>query len=273
MMLIRHHMIAASCFGLAALAGCRPAAQPAAPAATGQEAAATFGASQVAPRVVDSQAVRILRRSMDYLNGLQRFSAKTQILTEDQLNTGNRVDYESWGSMTIERPNKLRGERHGVGFQQTLLFDGATLTLYDAARQVYASKPAPGTIPGMFQLAYDSLGLSVPISDLVWPDVFPLLMQGVTLARVMDKEIIGGVTCDHLVFSRPDVDFQIWIPDAGDPLPMKYIVTDPATPALLSIVTTLSDWKVNQHVPAATFTFAPPKGAQPVPFLNPDTGI
>jgi hypothetical protein len=273
MMKIRHHMIAASCFGLAALAGCRPAAQPAAPAATGQEAAATFGASQVAPRVVDSQAVQILRRSMDYLNGLQRFSAKTQILTEDQLNTGNRVDYESWGSMTVERPDKLRGERHGVGFQQTLLYDGTNLTLYDATRQVYATKPAPGMIPGMFQLAYDSLGLSVPISDLVWPDVFPLLVQGVTLARVMDKEIIGGVICDHLVFSRPDVDFQIWIPDAGDPLPMKYIVTDPATPAMLSIVTTLSDWKVNQHVPAATFTFVPPKGAQPVPFLNPDTGI
>ena len=100
-----------------------------------------------------------------------------------------------------------------------------------------------------------------------------MLVQNVTLARVMDKEIIGGVTCDHLVFSRPDVDFQIWIPDTGDPLPMKYIVTDPATPALLSIVTTLSDWKVNQRVPAAVFTFVPPKGSQPVPFLNPDTGI
>ena len=263
-MRIRQHGIAAACCAVAALGACRPAAQaPANAAGAGEEFAATMGAGQLAPHIVDSQAVQILRRSMDYLNGLERFAVTTQILTEDQLDTGNRVDYESRGSVTVERPNKVRGERHGVGFQQTLFFDGTTLTLYDAARRVYASKPAPGTIPGMFQLAYDSLGLSVPISDLIWPDVFPMLVQNVTLARVMDKEIIGGVTCDHLVFSRPDVDFQIWIPDTGDPLPMKYIVTDPATPALLSIVTTLSDWKVNQRVPPPCSRSCPRRGRSP----------
>lgn len=272
MMHPRYHRIAAACVTLAALAACQPAGKTAeTPMAADQGVAATAGANQFAPHVVDSQAVQILRRSMDYLSGLQRFSAKTQLVTEDLLDTGTRVDYVAYGSLTVERPNKLRAERHSASFQQVLFYDGTTLTLYDAVRRAYATKPAPGTIPGMFELAYDSLGLEVPVSDLLWPDVFPLMMQDVTMARVMDKELIDGVICDHLVFSRPQVEFQIWIPDAGAPLPRKYIVSDPATPALLSVAVTLSDWKVNPRVSADLFVFTPPTGAQEVPFLNPET--
>ncbi len=263
---------AAVLVAMVALAACRPAGQtPTTEATAGQELAATEGANQFAPQVVDSQAVEILRRSMDYLNGLQRFSVKTEIVTEDLLDTGDRVDYVAWGSVTVERPNKLRGERHGVGFRQTLYFDGSTMTLADSARNVYATKAAPGGIPDMFQMAYDSLDLAVPISDLVWPDVFPLLMEDVSLARVVGKEVIDGVICDHLVFSRPQVEFQIWIPDAGAPLPRKYLVSDRATPAMLTMGAILSDWKVNPRLSPDLFAFTPPKGAQEVPFLNPET--
>ena len=256
---------------LVALTACQPAGQDTGASGAASDAALALSATPDVPLTVDSQAVQILRRSMDYLNGLQRFSSKTQVLTEDLLENGHRVDYESRGSMAIERPNRLRGERHGPGFAQTLYYDGSTLVLYDAVRQAYASEPAPGTIPGMFQMAYDSLGLEVPISDLIWPDVFPLLMQNVRMAVMVDQEIIDGVLCDHLVFSRTDADFQIWIPAAGAPLPRKYIVTDTSTPALLSIITNISDWKTDPRVPADYFTFVPPSGAQSVPFLNPVT--
>jgi len=273
MMSRRHGRRSAAWIALVVLAACRPDGQTASvPGAPDANDALAVSATPAAALVVDSQAVKILRRSMDYLNDLQRFSAKTRILTEDLLDTGHRVDFEAMGGVTVERPNKLRGERHGAGFAQTLYFDGSTMTLYDAVRKAYASKPAPGDIPAMFQLAYDSLGLSIPISDLVWPNAFPLLMQGVVMATVVNQEIIDGVLCDHLVFSRMDVDFQIWIPASGPPLPRKFIVTDTSTPALLSIVTTISDWKVDPRVPASAFTFVPPKGATAVPFLAPETG-
>jgi hypothetical protein len=254
---------------LVVLAACRPDAQT--PNAPGSTDALAVSATPTVALVVDSQAVQTLRRSMDYLNGLQRFSAKTRIFTEDLLDTGHRVDFEAMGGMTVERPNKLVAERHGAGYHQAAYFDGSTLTLYDSVRKVYASKPAPGDFPAMFQLAYDSLGLSVPSSDLIWPNVFPLMMKDVVMAAVMDQEIIDGVLCDHLLFSRTDVDFQIWIPVSGEPWPRKYIVTDTSTPALLSIVTTISDWKANPRVSAGLFTFVPPTGVQAVPFLNPET--
>jgi hypothetical protein len=229
-------------------------------------AAVQSAAAMPAP-VVDSEAVRLLQASLDYLGNLPQFSVQVTNVREDLLDSGQRVDLVKTATATVSRPDKIRGSRLGAGVEQDLIYDGQTLTLYNPPERVYASVPAPPTIPEMFQFASDSLGLYIPITDLVWPDVFPLMMEDVTLAMVVDQELIGGVVCNHLLFSRPGVDFQIWIPAAGRPLPLKYIVTDPSTPARLSIISTLSDWNVNPVFAPGHFTFVPPAGTQAVPFL------
>lgn len=57
---------------------------------------------------VDPEAVELLRTTMDYLAGLERFSAHVWNLREDLLDSGQRVDLESSGGVTVVRPNKLR---------------------------------------------------------------------------------------------------------------------------------------------------------------------
>jgi len=113
----------------------------------------------------------------------------------------------------------------------------------------------------------DSLDLFIPIADLVYSNTYPLLMQDVTSATVVGKAVIGGVKCDHLLFSRPGVDFQVWVADGGKPLPYKYVVTDTGYPDLLSISTVLSDWNMAPGVPDSRFAFVPPKGVKPITFM------
>ena len=224
--------------------------------------------AQTRAPAVDSQALRILRRSTDYLSGQRQFSVRAHSMREDLLDTGNRVDFEVSVAVTIRRPNKYRSERQDARNHQVFYYDGTTLTMYDAQHRVYAAVPAPGTIEGMLQFAHDSLGFNIPVTDLLWRDVFPLLTQDVTRAMVVGKEVIGGVSCDHLLFSRPDVDFQIWVADSGPPLPFKYVVTDTGTPALLSMVSLMSDWNFAPAAPDAWFTFVPPRGTAAIPFLR-----
>jgi hypothetical protein len=88
---------------------------------------------------------------------------------------------------------------------------------------------------------------------------------------VVGKAVIGGVKCDHLVFSRPGVYFQVWVADDGEPLPRKYVVTDTGTPERLSITTVISDWNVAPAVADARFTFVPPEGTKPIPFMPLET--
>jgi hypothetical protein len=217
---------------------------------------------------VDPSATQILKRMTDYLGSLKQFSVHTQNDIEDVLDSGQRVDLDVSASVIVSRPNKLRAERKGDLIDQIFYYDGKTLTLYNPSDKVYATEPAPGTIEGMLDFARESLGLVVPAADLVYGNAFPLLMQDVTVAVVVGKAVIGGVKCDHLLFSRPGVDFQVWVADSGRPLPYKYVVTDTGTPARLSIITVMRNWNVAAAGADAQFTFVPPQGTKGIIFMR-----
>ena len=216
---------------------------------------------------VDPAATKILQRMTDYLGSLKQFSVQTQNTLEDLLASGHRVDFDVSAQVIVSRPNKLHAERKGDLLDQTFYYDGKTLTLYNPSDKVYATAPAPDTIEGVLDYARDALGLTVPVADLVYRNAFPLLMQDVTLAQVVGKAIIGGARCDHLVFSRPGVDFQVWVADGDQPLPYKYVVTDTGMPGRLSVTTVMSNWNVAPAVVDSRFTFVVPQGTTLITFM------
>jgi len=222
---------------------------------------------RAASPAIDPAATEILKRMTAYLGSLKQFSVQTQNTLEDMLATGHRIDLDISAEVTISRPNKLRSERKGDMVNQIFYYDGKTLTLYNPADNVYATKPVPDSFEGLFKYMYESLGFGVPVSDLVYSDAYPLLMQDVNYAAVIDKAFIGGIKCDHLLFSRPGVDFQIWVSEGARPLPLKYVVTDTTTSGLLSVSTLMSGWNVEPVVDDGQFTFVPPKGSQEIDFM------
>jgi hypothetical protein len=220
---------------------------------------------------VDPAATQILKRMTDYIGSLKQFSVHTETTLEDVLDSGHRVDLGVSANVIISRPNKLHAERRGDLIDQFFYYDGKTLTLYNPSDKVYATEPAPGTIEEMLDFARESLGLTVPVADLVYRNAFSLLMQDVTIAMVVGKAVIGGVKCDHLLFSRPGVDFQVWVADSGQPLPYKYVVTDTGNPGRLSISTVMSDWNVAPAAADARFTFVPSQGSKAITFIRSET--
>ena len=216
---------------------------------------------------VDPTATQILQKMTAYLGGLKQFSVHTQTTLEDLLESGHRVDFDVSADVIISRPNKLHAERRGDQVDQTFYYDGKTLTLHNPSDRVYATEPAPGTIEEMLDYVRESLGLIVPVADLVYRNAFPLLMQEVSMAVVIRKATIEGVRCDHLLFSRPGVDFQVWVADSGPPLPYKYIVTDTGLFAWMSISTVMSNWNMKSSLDDARFTFVPPEDASLIGFM------
>ena len=203
------------------------------------------------------------------MDGLQQFSVKTQNTIEDVYGSGHRIDRDLAASVTVKRPNKLLAVRTGEVMNQRFFYDGKTLTLYNPSVKVYGSKPAPPTIEKMIDFARETVGILLPAADLLYRNAFPLLMQDVTLAAVVGKAVIGGVRCDHLLFSRPGADFQVWVAEGQRPFPHKYVVTE--TPSMLAITTVLSDWNLAPDVNDARFNFVPPKGTQAISFMPLET--
>ena len=215
---------------------------------------------------VDPAAVQKFKRMGEHLDGLQQFSVNTQSIIEEMRFSGHRVDYDLAASVTVKRPNKLSAVRTGELMNERLYYDGKTLTLYDPSKKVYSTDKAPATIEKMIDIARETAGVLLPAADLVYRGAYSLMMQDVTLAKVVGRAVVGGVKCDHLLFSRPGVDFQIWIAEGKRPWPCKYVVTEMDTPEKLSITTFLSNWNTNPDVHSARFEFVPPKGVHAVPF-------
>ena len=159
---------------------------------------------------VDPAAVQVLKRMTDYLDGLPQFSVNIQAIIEELHVSGHRVDYDLSVDVTVKRPNKLRALRGGYS-NQRIYYDGKTVTVYNPKEKVYATKEAPDTIENMITLARETLGMTLPAVDLLYRNAFPLLMQDVTLAVVVGKTAVRGVRYDHLLFSRPGVDFQVFV--------------------------------------------------------------
>ena len=221
--------------------------------------------------VVDPAAAKMLKQMTDHIGSLKQFSVHSQNTLEDVLESGQRIDEDISASVTISRPNKLRGERLGGLLNQQFYYDGKNLTLYNPSDKVYATESAPATIEGMLDFIHQSLGLIIPASDFIYPNAYALLMQDVTSAIVVGKSVINGNICNHLAFSRPAVDFQVWVAEKGEPLPCKYVVTDTSTAELLSISSVLSDWNFAPEINETTFSFAPAKGDLQIKFLPANT--
>lgn len=217
--------------------------------------------------VIEPAAVQTLKRMTDYLSGLEKFSVRVQNTLEDLLTNGQRIDFDFATQALVRRPDRLYVMRVGELVDQDFYYDGESLTLYNANDGVYASEPAPGTIEEMLDFAREQLALVTPATDLMYRNAFAIIMNGVTSGGVYGKAMIGGNICTHLLFSRPDVDIQVWVADGDQPLPCKYVVTDKSTPQLISTVSVMSDWNLSPSVPESQFEFVPPEGAKRIIFV------
>ena len=219
---------------------------------------------------VDPKAMATLKSMSDALAGLDKFSYRVVNMREDLTKSGHRVDYEVASRVTVDRPNKIKVVRQGHLVDQQVYYNGKTLTIYSPAKKIYSTVDVPDTIDGTVKLAREKLGIGYPGADLMYSDTFPLLTKGVTSATLIGKEMIAGIRCDHLLFTLPGVDFQVWIADRGDRLPFKYIVTDTGTPQLLSVVAVFDSWDLLPKVSDADFEFVAPSGGRALPLRTVD---
>jgi len=226
-------------------------------------------ASWAQSTAVDPYAVYTLHKMTAYVGGLEKFSLHTENTLEEVFDSGQRIDFDISANMIVKRPNKLYSERVGEETGQAFFYDGATLTMLveSPSEVIYASLPAPGTIEELIDYARESLGIVLPVSDLVYRNAQSILMDGVTSAMYMGETQIGEMTCSHLAFRRADIDFQVWVSTGEQPLPCKYVVTDTSTPALVSIVTVMSDWHVTPTAADNAFLYVPSEEAKPTVFL------
>jgi hypothetical protein len=224
-------------------------------------------AAQAQSAGVAPEAKQILKASTDFLASQQRFTADTRNTLEIVLKSGQKIEFNSTGRQSVQRPNKLRAERTGDLVEQVFVYDGQSLTLYNPQDKIYAQVAAPGTLEDMLDFARTKLDIVAPAGDLVYKNAYDILMDGVTDGIVVGKAVIEGILCDHLAFRAPQVDWQIWIQQGAQPLPRKIVITTLDLPNAPQFAITVTKWNLQPIFDAQTFTFMPQAGMKQIDFL------
>jgi hypothetical protein len=224
-------------------------------------------AAQAQSAGIAPEAKQILKASTDFLASQQRFTADTRNTLEIVLKSGQKIEFNSTGRQSIQRPNKLRAERTGDLIDQVFVYDGQSLTLSNPQQNIFAQVAAPGTLEEMLDFARTKLDIVAPAGDLIYKNAYDILMDGVTEGIVVGKAVIEGVLCDHLAFRAPELDWQIWIQQGAQPLPRKIVITTLDLPNAPQFGITVTQWNLQPAFDAQTFKFTPQAGMKQVDFL------
>lgn len=216
---------------------------------------------------IDPDALQVLKGMTDYLAGLEAFSLHTENTYEDVLETGQKFQFAFSSDAVVQRPDKLLVERTDGMTDHLVLYDGETLSTYHVEDGFYATVSAPDNLDDTLHFARDVLGLVPPAGDMMFTNAFELLTANITSGIVVGQAVVGGVMCNHLAFTSPYVDWQVWVADGDAPLPYKYILTTKDDPAQPQFVTWMSDWEVVLEHADGTFVFEAPASAVEVDFI------
>jgi hypothetical protein len=211
-----------------------------------------------------TEAKAAFKAMSDFLVAQQAASAKydatLEILTADLL----KVGLASSGTLSFQRPDKIRMTRTGGLADVELAFDGKELSAYGKNLNVYGKLPLKGTLDDVVDTLRAEYGLEIPAADLLSSDPNGVMMENVTDARALGEGMIHGQMCDHLAFRTDDVDWQIWIAQGDKPFPCRFTITSKMTVQAPSYSIDFTDWKSGKDVAADDYQLKPAAGAKEI---------
>jgi len=148
-----------------------------------------------------------------------------------------------------------------------LLYDGKELTVATPSRNVYARTQQPGTIDDAINYILSDLGMKVPVSALLQSTAAKELDRKTQSIGYVEKTSIFGTPAHHLAGRTASVDYQIWIADGDQPLPLRLVLTYRKEKGQPQFRAQFSDWNLAAELPAALFLFVPSEGMHKIAFL------
>jgi hypothetical protein len=217
--------------------------------------------SAIAAQGIDADADKILKNMSSYMAKLPAFSLRADIDNEIITNDGQKLQFSSFSTMSLQRSGKYQVERKGMFADAELIYDGQTLSIYGKNLNAYAQIKVSGTTDDAIRAVEQSTGLSTPGADLLFSNPYATLSDGVVRGVYLGTTLIDEVECHHLAFREDKVDWQLWVKAGNEPLPMKYVITNKWVTGAPQYSVRLQQWNTKPRFKPGQFVFTAPKGA------------
>lgn len=224
-------------------------------------------------RADEAYAKSQLKAMSDYMAAQKTVSfaydATLEVVTKDH----QKLALASSGTVTLQRPDKIRAARSGGFADVETVFDGKTLTLLGKRANLYTQITIPGTLDHLVDELKDKYNRPLPAADLLMSNAYDQLMPDVVDVKDLGSGVIGGAECDHFAFRAKEVDWQIWIAQGERPYPCRYVITSKLVADGPQYSIQIRDWKTGKKVASDDFSFKIPKNAKKIDLKDlPDIG-
>ena len=218
---------------------------------------------------IDSDALGILMRMADALAQAKGFTVTIRSNYDVVQDTGEKIEFGERRMVTLSRPNALKVESQDSAGKKTIVtYDGKAITVYTPADNVYGEVEKAGSVDDAVHYLVQDLQTRLPLALLLVTTLPDELDQRLVALDYVERDVLTPVPTDHLVGQTDEVDFQVWIPAEGPPLPQRITITYKNDDGEPQFRADLTDWVLNPDVSAAQLAFRPPDGAERIPFLT-----
>jgi hypothetical protein len=152
--------------------------------------------------------------------------------------------------------------------QATRLRDGVGITLVLHEAKVFGQGRAPETLDKALDALDERYGISAPFADYAYSSPAKALLTSATTGGWVKREDDEGVETDHLSFKDTGVQFDLWIPTKGDPLPRRASTTFESDKRLKRVDTTFRGWDLAPTLTDEQFKPTVPAGYEGVALLQ-----
>lgn len=212
----------------------------------------------------DESAMSLFKEMSDYLTAQKSISTNYDATLEIVTGELQKVSLASSGSLTANRPDKVKMTRTGL-VDVEMVFNGKKLSFYGKNLNVFTSAEFEGTIDDLIDTLRLDYGMDIPAADLLSTTPYEIMTADVIDAKSMGSGVIRGQYCSHLLFRTPQVDWEIWVSEGEQPYPCRFTITSKMMAMAPSYTIEFTDWKTGADVAAADFTLKTDPDAKEVP--------
>jgi hypothetical protein len=214
---------------------------------------------------IDPSAIAALKKMGTFLRNLQTLEVRSEMTTDDVLDSGQKVELQGTVDMKVRRPNRMAVDVRSDRKNERIFYDGTTFTVFQPTAGYYASFPAPSTLGELVDALEQKYGLDLPLADLFRLGTNEGQIAEIRGASLVGESTVKGSACSHYAFHQADVDWELWIQEGAQPLPRKLVITtttEKTQPQHTSVMT----WNLSARLDDAAFAFTPPRNAQRIEF-------
>jgi hypothetical protein len=210
----------------------------------------------------------LLKNMADCLSGAKQLQVSITSGYDVVQQSGQKIEFRETRQMALVRPAKLRIDvERDDGNKSLFLFDGSNIAVYDPDRKVLATASRPGDVDGAVKYFVKDLKMRIPLALLLTTTLPAEIEKRIKSAKVVQRVTLLDVPCLQIAAREDNVDFQVWIPEKGEPLPRRIVITYRKDKGQPQFWADFSHWDLASGAPESAFSFVPPDGTERVPFL------